>query len=232
MTVLSAMQSAAVRLIGQRPDSFFGAAPNAVFQMEIADLVSEVAADVMKSHDWQALTKVHTVAGDGTATAFALPVDYDRMLVKTDLQDPVNWAWGYRRAGDLNEFLAVEARGFVSGAGIWLVYGDEMRFSPAPGGNAQFPYISRNVAKGSGTMAGKPAFDADTDVSVLPERLLTLGLIWRWRENKKMDFTGDQEAFTKAIGEHAAKDGGSRLHARNSRRSFPGTYPAWPGSLG
>src|SRR3546814_5464552 len=50
-----------------------------------------------------------------------------------------------------------------------------------------------------------------SDTFLLPERLLTLGLVWRWRENKKLDATGDQEAFIKALDEYAAKDKGSRV---------------------
>lgn len=232
MTVLAAMQSAAIRLLGQKPDTFFGAAPSLVFQMEITDLVNEVAADVMKSNDWQALTRVHSLEGDGETAAFALPDDYDRMLVRTELQDPTNWAWGYSQAADINTFLTMEARDFNASPGAWIIYGSEMRFSPAPTGDTQFPYISSNYARDAGTLQTKAAFTADTDESLLPERLLTLGLIWRWRENKKLDYSGDQEAFTKAIGEYAAKDKGSRSYSSRARRSFPGTYPAWPGTLG
>lgn len=232
MTVLSAMQSAAIRLLGQKPDTFFAAAPNLVFQMELIDLVNEVAADVMKSNDWQALTRVHSLAGDGETATFGLPEDYDRMLVRTELQDPTNWAWGYAQTADINAFLTMEARDFNVSPGAWIIYGGEMRFSPAPTGETQYPYISRYYARDTATLQAKAAFTADTDESLLPERLLTLGLVWRWRENKKLDYSGDQEAFTKAIGEYAAKDKGSRSYSRRARRSLPGTYPAWPGTLG
>lgn len=232
MTVLSAMQSAAVRLLGQKPDTFFGAAPNLVFQMELTDLVNEVATDIMKSNDWQALTRVHSLTGDGETAAFPLPDDYDRMLVRTELQDPTNWAWGYAQAADINTFLALEARDFNATPGAWIIYGDEMRFSPAPAGDAQYPYVSKYYARDTATLQTKAAFTADADECLLPERLLTLGLVWRWRENKKLDYSGDQEAFTKAIGEYAAKDKGSRSFRRSGGRSMRGTYPAWPGTLG
>src|SRR3546814_14673647 len=71
-----------------------------------------------------------------------------------------------------------------------------------------------------------------SDTFLLPERLLTLGLVWRWRENKNLDATGDQEAFIKALDEYAAKDKGSRVIRSRSRLSLPGPHIDWPYELG
>lgn len=229
MTVASAMQSAAIRLVGRKPAVFFAASDT--FEMELCDLVNEVAIDVAKYRDWQALKRVETLEGNGTVATFELPGDYDRMLVSSDVQSPENWAWGYTAYADINDFLFMQERGFDPLPGGWIIYGDEMRFSPAPSGNAIFPYVTSHYARGSNG-AGKAAFTDDADVFLLPERLLTLGLVWRWRENKKLDASGDQEAFVKALDEYAAKDGGSRRYARGHRNSFPGTRAAWPWTLG
>lgn len=229
MAILSALQSAAIRLFGQKPSAFF--ASPAKFEMELCDLINEVAEDIVQYRDWQALKRVATMEGDGTETEFSLPADYGRMLVKTDVQDPLNWVWGYSAYADINEFLFMEARGFQPNPGGWIIYADKMRFSPAPTGNAIFPYITNKWAVSSGSVA-KAAFSDDTDTFLLPERLLTLGLVWRWRENKKLDASGDQEAFIKALDEYASKDGGSRRYARSRGTMFPNTYLAYPYTLG
>jgi hypothetical protein len=229
MAILAAMQSAAIKLQGRRPSAFFGVTD--VFEMEISDLINEVAADIAKSHDWQALTNVATITGDGSTTTFVLPADYDRMLVNSALTDPTNWLWGYHGFTDINAFLVAEGQGFEPFPGGWIIYGNEMRFVPAPSTQARFPYISSYWAQDA-TTALKAQFTDDGDTFLLPERLLTLGLVWRWRENKKLDFTGDQEAFTKALGEYAARDRGARSYSRGSRHYYPGTYPAWPWELG
>lgn len=232
MAILGAMQSAAVRLMGQRPSVFFGASQ--VFELEIADLVTEVARDVCKSHDWQALTGFASFSGDGVTTAFDFPADYDRMTLNSDLQDSTAWAWGYQAITDLNTFLWRSENGFQPFPGGWIIYGGQFHFEPAPasGATAQFPYIKKDFARDADTLAMKDEFTKDTDTFLLPERLLTLGLVWRWRENKKLDFTGDQEAFMKAISEYAAKDRGSRVYRRSNRMTFPGTYAAYPFALG
>lgn len=232
MSVLSAMQSASVRLLGRRPDSFFGAPAGRVFELELTDLVNEVAQDIAKYHDWQRLTKLAQIAADGSTTTFDMPDDYDRMLVRSEVQDSASWFWGYTHVNDINDFMYLQERGVGITPGAWIIYGDEIRFTPAPTQSAQFPYLSKNIVRDSGSQATKSDFTADTDEFLLPERLLTLGLVWRWRENKKLDFSGDQEAFMKALSEYAGRDKGSRAYRRSSRNSFPGSYPAWPWTLG
>jgi hypothetical protein len=231
VAILTALQSAAVRLVGRRPTTFFGA--NGTLELEMCDLINEVAQDVSKYQDWQALVRIGTVTGDGTTTAFDLPSDYDRMLLNTEVADLSSWFWGFGAFSDINTFLYSEARGFNPFPGGWIIYADQLRFSPAPVAAqvATFPYITKNLATAFST-APKAAFDTDTDSFLLPERLLTLGLVWRWRENKKLDATGDQEAFIKALDEYASKDKGSRILRRNARRFMAGTQQAWPWTLG
>ncbi len=229
MTIYGAMLSAAIRLVGQRPSVFFGSSN--VFEIEICDLVNEVARDILASHDWQGLTKIKTLTANGS-TSFPRPADYDRMALVADMQRPDFWMWGYYHASDINEFMEIQESGFQGVPGAWTMIGNEFSFFPAPSGDAKFAYISKNYAIDAATLESKAEFDADTDQFVLPERLLTLGLVWRWREQKKLDFSGDQEAFMKAMSEESAKDKGSRVIRKGSRFRVPGSYPAWGGFLG
>lgn len=229
MTILAALQSAGIRLVGRRPGTFFGA--QGQFELEITDLANEVAADISKYQDWQALIKTYQITGTGTQNDFPLPDDYDRMLVVTDVQNSTNWLWGYYGFVDINDYLLAQERGFAPWPGGWIIYGDRFRFSPPPAAanQALFPYITKNWALGQDSVS-KPAFTADTDSFLLPERLLTLGLIWRWRENKKLDASGDQEAFIKAMDEYAAKDAGSKVLRFGGRhRRFANTAVPYMG---
>ncbi len=230
--LLTAMQSAAIRLVGQRPSVFFGASGQ--LEVELCDLVNEVANDVVEYADWQGLTKVATVTGDGVTTEFALPSDYRRQLLRSDLQDLESWAWGYTRITDINDFLYQQAVGFTFVPGGWILFDNKLQFAPAPsdGATATYPYISNNYATASDTLEPKVEFTADTDSFALSERLLTLGLVWRWREMKKLDYTGDQEAFNAALSEVAAKDKGSRVYRSGRRNFIRGTHVAWPWELG
>lgn len=233
MTILSAMQSAAIRLVGQKPAVFFTSSEQ--FELEIVDLVNEVARDIARYADWQALTKVYNVPTDGVTEIFDLPDDYDRQLVVTDIQDLNNWVWGYEHITNLNDFLYRKARNFELTPGAWTIYNNQINFFPPPNvqNSATFPYVSSNYALGSDNQ-GKPEFTQDTDDFVIRggNDLLTLGLIWRWRENKKLDSTGDQEQFTMALDQIAAKDKGSNVYRARSRSRFLNTHLAWPFQLG
>ena len=209
MSILAALQSAALRIAGQRPASFYGSSE--LLAQELADLANEVAKDVCQYHDWQKLTKVHNIAGDGSTEDYDFPADYSRQLLNADMQDLQSWAWGYQHITDINDFLFQKQRGMILTPGAWIIYGGQMHFTPAPSGDASFPYISNFYAIDSATFAPKAEFDADTDEFVLEDRLLTLGLISRQREMKGLGFAGDQEAFTKALDEYASKDAGSKV---------------------
>lgn len=230
MSILEAMQSASLRLLGQKPGTFFGSTN--VFEMEIADLINEVAIDVLKYQDWQGLTKFTQIAGDGVQAEFGVPADFDRMLKTTRIDDSNYWFWGYSRILDVSDFEQIAQSGFQATPGVWALYGNRLRFAPAPTGTANYPYITGLYALDAGTQEPKGAFTSDTDTFLLPTRLLTLGLVWRWRENKKLDASGDQEAFIKALDEYGSADKGGRVYRSNSRRFYPGVGVAWPYLLG
>lgn len=233
MTILSAMQSAAIRLNGTKPDVFFSSGEQ--FEREICDLVNDVADDICGWNDWQALRKIHTIYGDGNTKEFPLPYDYARMIVNSDIQDTSSWLFGYAHVPDMNQFMYDKTRRFVMTPGEWIIYDNKIHFYPAPsvGQEAAFPYVSRNFVKTyDGNFADK--FTQDTDKFIIRggERLLTLGLVWKWREMKKLDYTGDQENFEKAIGELSYSDSGSNVIRKNSRLKFGFARTAWPYTLG
>lgn len=231
MSILAPLQSATLRVAGVRPSNFFGS--SGLIEQEMCDLINEVAEDIAQYQDWQTLTKVHSMTGDGGTEVFEFPEDYDRQLLNADMQDLQSWAWGYDHITDINDFLYQRQRGMILTPGAWIIYGGKMHFTPPPSGDASFPYISRNYALDSGTLETKPQFDADTDDFILVDlrakkgqSLLTLGLVWKWREMKKLDFTGDMENFVKTLDEYASKDAGSKV-IRYGGRFFNRRGP-WP----
>jgi hypothetical protein len=218
--------------VGRRPTTIFSSPDQ--MEIEIADLATEVAVDIMKTADWRALTKIHTLTGDGTETAFALPSDYDRMVQGQEVEDGNNWLWGYSSVTELSDWIRITSSGFSAiTPGWWIILEGEMQFSPAPtsGADAKFPYISKNVGR---TLSGDAiaAFTTDTDSFVLDERLLTLGLIWRWKAQKGLEYAEDMATYEKALSEAATRNKGSRVIRKGWPSRSPGTFPAWPWPLG
>lgn len=225
MTVLSALQSAARRVGQGRPATFFSSTEN--FEAEFSDLATEVAVDVMKAHDWQRLKILKTLTGDGVTTSFPLPTDYDRMLLKGDVHPIGSLTWRYQRAENEDDWLTLQDYN-ITAPGAYIILGGSMQFTPAipTGETARYYYISNYIA------TGKAAFDADNDVFLLPERLLTLGVIWKWRAQKRKDYAEDLKNFEIAQEQEIGRDKGSRIIIAGKQRMPANVGNAYPRSLG
>ena len=233
MTVLSALQSASVRLIGRKPTTFFSSTNK--FELEIVDLANEVAKSISEDHDWQGLMKGHEIVGDGTTTAFPLPSDYSRQLLDSNLYSATNWAWGYQRVLRYDEWLYLQVRNYTMiTPGWWILLDDQIQFLPAPkdGDQARFVYVSNQIVTDTNGNP-KASFTADTDNFALNERLLTLGVIWKWREQKRLDYASDQANFDALFSELSTRDPGAKPIATAGRR-WPGARfrMAYPWALG
>ncbi|MBR0913124.1 phage adaptor protein [Bradyrhizobium japonicum] len=233
MSVLSAAQSAGIRLIGEKPISLFApTGANVRFANELADLATETATDIAKQHDWRALTKLNTITGDGSSLAFDLPSDYDRMPLKAEVYSATWNQWRYNGAKDLDQWNDI-LNFFGTGIpGWWIILGGQFQITQGAGvalpvgTNARFYYISNQIAE------GKKAFTADTDAFVLDERLLMLGLIWRWRAQKRQEYGEDMKNYELALEKEIARDKGSRLLVTGPQRFPANVSNPYPGALG
>jgi len=231
MTIYTAASQAISRLISRKLPSVV--ASQEEIAVEITSLAWEAAVDIAKSHDWQAITEYTEIEGNGTDTEFPLPTDYDRMLMASELFDPNTWAWNYWHITDYSAWVFQTSRGMTITPGAWMIRKNKFHFSPAPAADqkATFAYIGKNLFLSAG---GTPQQDIirDDDIFVLSERLLTLSLIWRWKQMKQMSYSEDYDLYFNALSQEAARDGGSRVITGRSRNSFPGAVNAWPWPLG
>jgi hypothetical protein len=231
VSVLSACQSAMMRLVKYRPQSVFSSNDPTV--QEIADLVNEVATFIMKKHDWQALTAIGQFVGDDVTRSFPKPADYDRMVQGSEIQDNITWFWNFVHTPTIDEWITLKNSNWnLISPGAWILLGDEFQFNPPPPSTqlAEFPYIKNTYAR-SNTNQPKAQFDADTDTFVLNERLLTLGLVWMWRQQKRLDSGQEEVDFMTALSEEASRDGGARTIRHTAFRRL-NTSIGWPGRLG
>lgn len=228
MTILSVVQSASTKLVSQVPQSVYSS--NDKILVELRDLANDVARDIADAHDWRALFKVATITGDGSDTDFALPSDYDRMPLKGEVHDvstssvlcPVNTA---------DDYLRLQIDGFVANdPGYWIILSGFMNIYPAlgTGKEVKFAYLRNTIVSG-GT---KTEFTTDTDTFDLDERLLMLGLVWRWRAQKRLEYSEDMATYNDALSVRINKDRGSRILAVGPSRFPANVGVAYPRALG
>lgn len=232
MTILSASQSAIARLVGRRPAAVVSSTDEIC--VEVTAIAQEAAEDIAKDHDWQKLTKYHTITADGASSAYPMPSDYDRMVLATDLYDPENLCWNYQHVPDAGEWIQYVNSGFgLLTPGMWTMRDDQFHFLPVPaaGQQAIFPYISNAIFRDQNG-SPKATITQDSDSFALDERLLTLGIIWRWLSLKRMDYQQEMEDYNIALSQAEARDKGSRV-IRSKNRLAPGNFSiAWPWPLG
>lgn len=230
MTILTALQSASARLVGRRPSTFFSSTDN--LEVELTELANEAATDIAKKHDWRRLIKLASNAGDGETIAFDLPDDYDRMTIDNKVWSSAWTGMAFQRAETLDDWYYYQQYLTPGAPGYWIILGGQMQVYPAAGSdeNVEFYYLTKNIVQGS-VPQPKESFTQDADTFLLPERLLTLSLIWRWRSQKGLDYAEDMRNFEIALSEEIARDKGSRMLAVGPSR-WPGDVrPAYPGII-
>jgi hypothetical protein len=233
MSILTACQKAAIKLLGggASPLQLFGTDDE--FAVELRTLANEAAEAVAKAHDWRRLTILKTQGGDGSDTSFALPADFDRMPLKAHV-------WSTTRdsvmtpARDLDQWLDFQLTSIVGSPGFWIILGGELGILPAMSASesAKYYYVSKYLwAVDGSTTASKAYATADADTFVLPERLITLGVVWRWKQMKGKEYGEDLQNFNFAFGEEAGREKGSRVLHVGRPRFSGGVELAYPGTI-
>lgn len=125
----------------------------------------------------------------------------------------------------------------ASSSGEWTIYGGQMHIWPilATGATARFTYLDRNhieIRNDNGTLAGLgERFTKDIDTFRLDERLLKLGMIWRWKQHKGSPYAEDLGDFSNAMATVMGSDSpapiliGRMPISAYSRYAYPWTAP-------
>ena len=174
---------------------------------------------------WQQLITQQTFVTTATETQTnaTLPDDFGWMLNETMFNrtttDPV--------VGPLNprEWQQLKANGVNISIPRYRIQGNNIMFIPTPtaGQNIYYEYVSKNWCESSGG-TDQERWAADSDVPRLPANVLTLGIVWRWKNSKQLDYAEDFETWKLARDRAAAREGAKR------RLSMVGpTSPRYPG---
>ena len=224
MSVLSACQRATMEMYGVKPAAVFSSQGQK--EIECQYLANEVAEDIAKSADWQRLTKLYTVDGDGATEAFPLPDDYDRMTQGVGVHSSKWFDRRYENAETLDRWLDLRilAPGFPPG--YWIILDNQFQVIPniSTGDDAEFYYQSKWIVHPA-TGPNKTEFTQDDDEFILSDRLLTLGIIWRWKAMKGQPYAEDMQSYQEALSQEQTRDRGARVIRSNGNGRW--SWPRW-----
>lgn len=206
MTLLTVVQNSCDRLGIARPSSAFSSTDNAIIQL--VGLAQQEGKELAKRHSWQVLTteKTFTSIAAETQTS-AIPTDFDRFVdetffnrtMKRFVDGPLTpQEWQYHKG--IVATTIIEA---------FRVRGNSLLLTPTPsaGSTYAYEYVSKNWCESSGG-TDQSAWASDTDVGILDEELMTLGIIWRWQRAKGLDYAESFNTYEMQVGQAITRDGG------------------------
>jgi hypothetical protein len=115
----------------------------------------------------------------------------------------------------------------------WDMRGGDLYIYPQPAAadSASFQYYSTFWCKSSGGTK-KAAWSVDTDIGILDEGLMTLGLIWRWRRANGIDYAQELDIYERRVADAIARQSDlSSIYMDGSRMPAHGIVipvGSWP----
>ena len=93
------------------------------------------------------------------------------------------------------------------------IRGGKLLVNPTPtaGYNWRFEYVSQNWILGADGTTYKQYFTLNTDTILLPETLVTMGLRWRWKKEKGLEYAEDFRTYEMEVKDALGRDGGKRV---------------------
>lgn len=214
MTLLSVTQSVCKQLSLAQPNASFSATDDMVEQIVI--LAQEAGDDLMRDHDWSILTVVKDFTGSGVQAQTEPPtvsIAFDRFAQNSYLWDTTR-KWQLSGPKTPTEWQRITINDAGTLQGWWTMLGGVINILPVPAitDTFRYTYITKNwirVASGS-QISDVAEWSNDTNTSLLPERLIKLSTIWRWKQAKGLSYEEDMATFEREKIRHIARDRGPR----------------------
>lgn len=221
MTILTAIQAVCLHpSVGQTsPVSAVGSSDPLV--QDLLALFQHEANELRLRHDWSGLKTpaTFTLGAKGPLGVIqaTLPADFRRLveasdLYSVDLQRSCTGPVGSGAWINLTRGIAASADVFWRRLGGTLEF-----FGPAPGWVIAYEYVS-TYPWDSATGVAKPVPTADTDTLNMPEELAVLGVIWRFRASKGLDYTQEKATYESQILNFVSDDRGALTPISLSQR--------------
>ena len=110
------------------------------------------------------------------------------------------------------EWQALKARTATGPYPSYRLFGGKLYAYPAPsaGNTWVFEYQSTYFCQSSAG-ANQSAWAVDTDVGVLDENLMELGIVWRFKKKNGLDYSEDFRSYEQKLANETSRAGGRRV---------------------
>jgi hypothetical protein len=190
---------------------------------QMFSLANAELEELSKRFEWPVLTREFNFPTVAAQAQYALPADYRKFLSNT-LYDSTRF---YKMRGSISagEWQRTKAMniGALSCAKV-RIYGSPLKINvlptPVSVENVVFEYLTKNFALNAAN-AEILRFNADSDTPLIDEGLIRMGLKWRIKHAKGLEFSADlaeyegvvAREFASALAQPMLDVGFSRRHA-------------------
>lgn len=225
MTCLTIIQDVAQRVNLPSPTSAAQSADPQVIQLVA---LANKEGEWLSNKDWQVLTKETSFVT--TAVQLQTTLSVTAPGLKNIINDTI-WNRDLRRPvyGPMTaqRYQQVQAAVFAGPWNQFIIQGDQILFFPVPaaGQTCWFQYTTQNWCESSGG-TGQARFVMDSDVLLLREDLFKLGVEWRWKKAKGLEYAQEFADYEDFMANALARDGSKDIINMGSAR-----YDIFPGIL-
>lgn len=181
--------------------------------------LAQLEGDTLARFDaWRGLKVLGQLTGDGISTEYSLPADFHSFA-------PGAVMWLANRPDQplamvtSDDLLALKSSGTDPADPVWRIFGDTIEFYPAlqSGEVVNLEYRSKYWIVDQDGVTRKARWENDADYSIVPERLLMLGLVWRWRKTKGLDYGEDFRTYQiEVLTEKGVQEGRQTITMRDT----------------
>ena len=188
MTLLTIVQDAAVSLGLNKPSAVIGNTTDYI--VELLEKCNNEGKEQARGGKWQELTKeasFNTVSSTESYALSTIASDFLYLLNNT-MYDRTN-DWKITGVLTPQQWQSAKVDNVASPYSCFRIRGGNILLYPTPTDERTiyFEYVSKNWLTDSTGANYYDSWHADTDVSLIDEHIILLGVIWRWKQSKGLD---------------------------------------------
>lgn len=211
MTLLSIVQNASIECNQPSPTTVINNTDITVKQM--LSLTNAIGDELQKDYAWQTLIREAQFSAVATAsqgTIVSKALTFDRFVNDTMFNRTAGWK--IRGPISSQEWQRIQSTGVAGLDRAFYIREGNIYMTPTPtaGDSIYFEYVITQWAE-SVAAVGKTSFTVDTDVCRLNERLMTMALVYRFRQAKGLPHVEYLARFEKFLKNLLLSDGAKAI---------------------
>lgn len=229
MSLLTIVQKFCRRTQIPIPNTVTGSTDDQVKQ--VWGLLEEEGDDLAKRGAWQAITfeaSLTTTATEDQGDINTIASNGFDYIKNQTFWDRTN-RWIVLGPIEAPEWQSMQAWNISGPRSSYRIVRDRLLIYPTPaaGLDFRFEYVSKNWILSSDGLTYKETFTADDDNPLLIERLLLMGLRWRWKKEKGLAYQEDFATYEAQVRDALSRDAGKpilKMDSAYSQVPTPGIF--------